>query len=158
MVEKWKTYEEVATYLLNEFAKEFGLERVEGKQPLIGQRSGTRWTIDAKGTKEGGEGFIIVECRHYTTSKPSQESVAALGYRIMDTEAEGGIIVSPFGVQEGAAKVAAAANIQVVRLDENSTTTQYMLSFLNKVMIGLEEHVHISDSVKVILIKNSERH
>ena len=61
----WKTYEEVAAYLLNQFASEFGLERVEGKQLVPGQRSGTKYKIDAKGVVDGGEAFIIVECRRY---------------------------------------------------------------------------------------------
>jgi hypothetical protein len=30
----WRDYEEVARYLLNRFAKEFGLEFVEGKQKI----------------------------------------------------------------------------------------------------------------------------
>ncbi len=45
---KWKDYEGVATYLLNEFAKEFNLDRVEGKQKIDGKRSRTTWEIDAK--------------------------------------------------------------------------------------------------------------
>jgi len=47
----WSTYEEVATYLLDRNAKEFGLEKVEGKQSVLGQRSGTNWVIDAKGIR-----------------------------------------------------------------------------------------------------------
>ena len=73
MDRKWKTYEELAAYLLNQFAAEFGLSRVEGKQAVQGQRSGTQWEIDAKGVREGNQSFIIVECRRYTTSKLNQE-------------------------------------------------------------------------------------
>ena len=47
MNKKWETYEEVATYLLNEFADKFGLSRVEGKQQLKGIE--TNWEIDANG-------------------------------------------------------------------------------------------------------------
>lgn len=92
----WMRYEEVATYLLNRFAKEFGLKFVEGKQHIQGQRSGTTWEIDAKGIAEGDEGFFLVECRRYITSKQSQEKTGALAYRIIDTGAVGGIIVSPW--------------------------------------------------------------
>ena len=62
---KWRNYEEVATYLLDKFADHFGLSRVEGKQPLLGIRSGTEWTIDAKGIRQGSEAFVIVECRRH---------------------------------------------------------------------------------------------
>ena len=65
---KWESYEEVAQYLLNQFAENFGLGTVEGKQIIPGQ-SGTNWEIDAKGLITEGEGFLIVECRRYTTSR-----------------------------------------------------------------------------------------
>ena len=133
---KWESYEQVAAYLINQFANEFGLQRVEGKQEVVGQRSGTSWEIDAKGVRTGDTGFIIVECRRYTTSKQSQEKVGALAYRILDSGAAGGIIVSPLGLQEGAERVGAAENIVNVQLDENSTRHEYILRFLNKVMIG----------------------
>src|ERR1700675_4241463 len=91
---EWKRYEEVARDLLNRFAQEFGLKFVEGKQRIQGLRSGTAWEIDAKGVAGGEEGFFIVECRRYTTSKQNQEKVSALAYRISDTGAVGGILVS----------------------------------------------------------------
>jgi hypothetical protein len=46
---KWQSYEEIAAYLLNQFADTFGLKTVEGKQTVVGLRSGTNWEIDAKG-------------------------------------------------------------------------------------------------------------
>jgi hypothetical protein len=100
-------------------AQEFGLNFVEGKQRIQGLRSGTAWEIDA----EGDQRFFIVECRRYTTSKQNQEKVRVLAYRISDTGAVGGILVSPLGLQEGAAKIAAAANIISIELLENSTAT-----------------------------------
>ena len=72
---KWETYEEVAVYLLNEFANEFGLDTVETKQKVRGKKSGTNWVIDGKGFKKDGVGFVIVECRRYTTSKQNQEKI-----------------------------------------------------------------------------------
>jgi len=84
MNKEWQTYEEVATYLLNQIAEEFNLSRFEGKQKVIGKRSGTEWEIDAKGIKESDEMFIIVECRRYTKSKQTQEKIGALAYRIID--------------------------------------------------------------------------
>lgn len=66
----WKSYEEVAAYLLDHFAKEFGLTRVEGKQKVHGLRTRTDWEIDAKGIREGtNQGFIIIKCRRYTKTK-----------------------------------------------------------------------------------------
>ena len=57
----WRTYEEVAQHLLNEFAAHFGLGRVEGKQVVSGQ-SGADLEIEAKGVAVNGEAFVMVEC------------------------------------------------------------------------------------------------
>lgn len=133
---RWETYEEVTAYLLDQIARDFGLECVEGKQCVAGLESGTAWEIDAKGICEGQTGFLIVECRRYTTSKVKQKDLAALAYQIIDTGAKGGIIVTPLDVQEGARRVAKAKNIEPVQLDKNSTTTDYILKFLNKIMIS----------------------
>ena len=153
--QKWESFEEVATYLLNQMASEFGLQYVEGKQKIKGLYSNTEWEIDAKGVKaDNDEAFIIIECRRYTKSKQKQTQVAALAYTIKDTRATGGIIVSPLGLQEGAAKIAQAENIINVIMNENSTRESYMLSFLNKVFIGLVEHVHATDTVDVVVLKS----
>lgn len=47
----WRTYEEVAVYLLNQFADALGLERVEGKQKIGGNITTAEWEIDGKGVK-----------------------------------------------------------------------------------------------------------
>lgn len=149
-MKKWESYEEVATYLLDRFAAEFGLDHFESKQKVLGQRSGTEWEIDAKGVRDGNEGFIIVECRRHTSSKQSQEKIGALAYRIMDTGAEGGILVSPLGLQEGAQKVAARENIYSVQISENSTRYEYFLRFLNRIMVGVHESLGFKENVLVI--------
>ncbi len=147
---KWKSYEEVTAYLLNKFASEFGLSHVEGKQKIQGQRSGTEWEVDAKGVREGNKGFVIIECRRYTTSKQSQGKIGELAYRIIDAGAEGGIIVSTIGLQEGAKKIAGAENIIEVLLAPDSTPFEYLLQFLNKVMAGVQETVTVSENIVVI--------
>jgi hypothetical protein len=151
-ITKWQSYEEVATYLLNQFAREFGLSRVEGKQSVPGLRSQTEWEIDAKGVREGNEGFVIVECRRYITSKQSQEKIAALAYRIQDTGACGGIIVSPLGLQEGAEKVAHAEGIVNVQMNPNSTPSEFAIQFVNKIFLGFEERVSLHAEFSVELI------
>ncbi len=140
----WESYEQVAAYLLNQIADEFGLQKFEGKQAIAGKRSGTEWDIDAKGVSEDNEVFFIVECGRYTTSRQNQEKVGGLAYRIIDTGAKGGIVVSPLGFQERAAKPAQAENIHDVILDENSTRAEYVLKFLDRVRYG----EHIESKVK----------
>jgi len=145
----WKSYEEVAAYLLEQNAHEFGLKRVEGKQKIPGRRSGTCYEIDAKGIREGNEGFVIIECRCYATSKQKQENLGGLAYRIIDTGAVGGIIASPLGIQEGAAKIAASENILNVQLDANCTPTEFTMKFLNKLMSGIRDGFVLGDSPSI---------
>jgi hypothetical protein len=138
---QWETYEQVGTYLLDTFAEEFGLDRVEDKQELPGHRSGTSWEIDAKACRQGSDGFVIVEFRRRTTSRQNQDQLGGLAYRIIDTGAEGGIIVSPLGLQEGAKKVAASENVVSVTLNENCNRHEYVMRFLNKLMVGLQDTI-----------------
>ena len=160
----WESYEQVAQHLLNEFAMHFGLGRVEGKQIVPGQ-SGTSWEIDAKGVKGDGVGFLIVECRRRTKRLP-QESIAALAFCIRDARADGAIVVSPLDLQAGAQKVAAYSNIVHVKLSPESTTTEYLLSFLDKAFIrrgdtlsvSIKEHVTIEifENGKLVAKRESE--
>jgi hypothetical protein len=152
---KWRTYEEVAQYLLNQFATHFGLGHVEGKQIIPGA-SGAKWEIEAKGVAASGEGFVIVECRRYTKSKIEQERVAGLAFRIIDTRASGGILVSPFDLQRGSKKVAAYSNIQHVILDPASTTTEYVMRFLNDVFIGVSDKITLKDRATIELIQDGK--
>jgi hypothetical protein len=146
---KWETFEEVAAYLLDQCAAEFGLDRVEGKQSVPGSRSGTDWEIDAKGVVAGDGNFMIIECRRYTTSRQSQEKLAGLAYRIRDTGAIGGILVSPLGFQEGAKKVAAAENIFEVTLSPDSTPTDFVIGFLGKFRAGVSMPLYLHQQVDV---------
>lgn len=142
----WETYEQVARYLLEQMCDEFGLERVEGKQKLDGQ-SGTEWEIDAKGVKADSDEIVVVECRRYTSSKLKQEDVGAFAYRIRDVGATGGIVVTPIGVQEGGEVLAQYEGIEVVRLNAEATTTDYILKFLDKVHIGASVKLQITPSL-----------
>jgi hypothetical protein len=49
-MQTWQSYEQVGQFLLEQFARHFGLGRVEGKQ-LVRGASGTNWEIDAKAVK-----------------------------------------------------------------------------------------------------------
>ena len=153
---EWQTYEEVATYILNEMAKKFGLSHVEEKQKVTGRISGTSYEIDAKGILEDNTVFIVIECRRYTSSKIDQDQVAGLAYRIMDTGAEGGILVSPLGLQKGAEKIANAENIKHVELSETSTRENFLLRFLDELFLRVSDHVGITDSVKAVVNPRSD--
>jgi len=140
---------------LEQFADHFGLGHVEGKQ-LVPGASGTNWVIDAKGVKSDGGGIVLVECRRHTTSKLSQEQLGGVAFRIIDTGAQGGITVSPLDLQKGAKLVAAHANIVHGMLDPKSTTTEYVMKFLDKFFVGLHGEVSFKSSLKVKVIKDGK--
>ena len=142
----WERYEQTAQYLLNEFATDFGLGMVEGKQ-IVPAVSGTEYEIDAKGVKIDGSGFLIVECRR-RNARVDQEAVGALAYRINTTGAQGGILVTPHQLQEGARKVAKYESIHHVILDKDSTTEAYVVEFLDKVIMGFSGSIGVSDWVE----------
>ena len=99
-----------------------GLETVEGKQTLVGE-SRAEWEIDGKGVKADDGGIVVVECRRYTSSKVKQSAVASLAWTISDLGASAGIVVTLIGVQAGGRLIAKSADIGIVHLDENATTT-----------------------------------
>lgn len=151
----WRTYEEVAQYLLNQFAERFQLGRVDGKQISPG-KSGTEWEIDAKGMRSDRDGFLIVECRRYTKSRLNQKSMASLAFQIQDTGAQGGIVVTPLDLQSGAKIVAAHANVQHVILNPESTTSDYIMKFLNQVFVGISDTVTIADSLHIRITRDGK--
>jgi hypothetical protein len=132
----WASYEEVAVFLLDKFAAEFGLGLFEGKQVLLGA-TGTSWEIDAKGVKTEDGSFVVVECKRYSRARVHQEVLAGLSYRIQDVGGKGGIIVTPIGMQYGASKVAAHEGIIFVQLGPESTRTDYVMHFLKQVCVGI---------------------
>jgi hypothetical protein len=134
----WEGYEEVARYLLEKLSDTLGLglERVKGKQKLVG-KSGMEWTVDGKGVKTEDGAIIVIECKRYPTSRVEAEEVGGIAYRISDVDATGGIIVTPIGVQAGGAKIAEYEGIQIVQLDADSTLTAgYLLRFLDRIVVG----------------------
>lgn len=62
--------------------------------------------------------------------------MGGFAYKIGDLDAAGGIIVTPLGVQEGGRKLAEYEGIEIVHLDANSTMTDFVLEFLEKVIAG----------------------
>lgn len=133
MNKKWQTYEEIANKLVNDFKHEFGLEKAEGKQAVSGKN--TKWEIDGKGIRSRDGAIIVIECKQWTSSKPSQSHVAALAYTIKDIEGEGGLYISPLGLQEGGKAIAEAENIFEVKLNKDATLIDMTLELLRKIIV-----------------------
>jgi hypothetical protein len=98
---------------------------------------------------DGDEGIVLIECKRYPTRRLEQGIASTLAWQIIDLGAERGIFVTPLGLQEGAQKVAAAAKIETIHLDPNSTRVEYVLKFLNKNFVGVMFRAEGTLSAKV---------
>lgn len=147
----WKTYEEAAAHMLSQLADRLGIKDVEGKQSIPGLQTGTTWEIDAKATRVGDDAIVIVECRRKTTSRLSQEALAAIAFRIIDTGAGAAITVSPFPLQKGAALVAKAQKITPIILRPESTRHQWIAELSGILHLGFTDEfsAKITDSLKI---------
>lgn len=152
--ERWENYEEVAAFLLGKIRAELQLSSVEGKQKLAGE-SGATWEVDAKGVRRDDGGVVLIECKRHKR-RVDQDTVATLAFRIRDLGASGGILVSPMGLQTGARMVAEATQIVEVRLDPESTNTEYMISFLNRMFVGVADFATFTDHATVIVVTDAD--
>jgi hypothetical protein len=143
MTKSWETYEDVARQLLAESRAHFGLAEVQGKQSVPGKRSKATWEIEAKGVDTETGQFVIIECRRYPKKRLNQEALGGLAWRIEDTGAKGGIVVSPLPLQEGAKKVAAAARVTHVQLNADATPREFTMRFLDQIRVGFADDANL---------------
>jgi hypothetical protein len=159
MTEKpWVKYEDVARLLIEQLGDHLGLhlERVEGKQKLVGT-SGTPWEIDGKGVRADDGGIVVIECKRYPDDRVNQETIGGLAWRIHgELGASGGIVVTPLGLQSGAELVAKHADIQVVELNADATPTEYVMRLLDKICVGVALKITPTFSATVIVTKAAD--
>jgi hypothetical protein len=161
MTEKpWEKYEDVARLLIEQLGEHLGLhlERVEGKQKLVG-KSGAPVEIDAKGVEARGdeEAIIVIECKRYPKKRVDRETIDGLAWRIHEElGASGGIVVTPIGLQSGAELVAKRADIQVIELNADATPTEYVMRLLDKVCLGVALKVTATLSATAIVTKAAD--
>lgn len=146
----WKTYEEIAALVLNHCAAEFGIERVEGKQK-VAAKSGATFEVDARAWTAGNAAHLLVECKKHENTGISQAITSALAWQILDTDADGGFLVSPNGLQAGAKFVAAAAHIHEVKLDPASTASAWFGEWLGKLRAGFTDEINMSASEHLVI-------
>ncbi|OBQ17652.1 MAG: hypothetical protein AN488_18305 [Anabaena sp. WA113] len=138
---KWETYEEVTRQLLQDIKYYLGISHVESKQKIQGQ-SGTKWEVDVIAYDNNTGKTILVECKNWK-STVSQETLGGFGYRIKNTDSEGGIIVTRIGLQKGAKKVAEYEKITVITLTIGITDydDDYIAKLSNQIFIKLSDTI-----------------
>ena len=123
--------------------------QIEGKQKVRGNISGTEWEVDVIVYDATDEKLILVECKQRQYSTLPQESLAGFAYRVKDTGAYRGIVVTTIGLQDGAKKVAVAEKITEIKLNYTSTSENYIAQITNKIFIKRTEKINIRDSVEL---------
>ena len=85
--------------------------------------------------------IILIECKQRIKTALSQETLAGFAYRIRDTNANQGIIVTTIGLQEGAKRIVNASKIAAIKLDYNSTSEDYIAQIANKIFVKKTEKI-----------------
>ena len=151
---KWQTYEQVAADLLNRFAKEFGLDRFEGKQHIDGEqryRMGNRCEGNSR----------LRQWLHDCRMPPLHDIETVTGEigrtRVSDHRYRGDWrnLREPARIPGGRKRVAAAENIFEATLSQDSTPTDFVMGFLNKFMLGVSTTFFIKSEVQVEFVKGS---
>src|SRR5262249_10440103 len=146
----WRTFEEVARYILRECRATFGLATVEGKQDVEGRETGEPWEIDVVGYSED-EQRVLFECRH-RKEKVKKGEVASLIFIVQDTGSKQGYFVSRVGLQAGAERVAKAKEIGSIIIPVGSTPEQYIMRYLDAVFLKRTDNLGIQEVLKVNVV------
>jgi hypothetical protein len=143
-------YEDVTKTILNALRSHLGLACVQGEVRHEGE-SGTAWNVDASCYRQDDGALLLVECRRKTTRRVDQEEMAGFAFRIGDTGASGGLMVTPIGYQKGAKAVAGATRIGLATLNPDATSREYTLEIAERLFHGLliSDHGHETDHVFV---------
>lgn len=130
-------FEQTVRSILQQCRNALGYSHVDPKGKLPG-KSGTKWEIDATAYLATSGDMVIVECRWRSTKKIDQEQIGALVFRVQDTGAVAGLMVTTIGLQKGAALVAAASQIGVAKLDPDATEREYVLELAGRLFHGID--------------------
>jgi hypothetical protein len=144
-------YEQVTRAILERCREQLGYKEVCPKGKIPGE-TGTEWEIDAICYRAESDGMILVECRRHTTSKIDQEQVGGLVFRIIDTGAEGGLMVTPLGFQAGAELVAKARQVNLATLNPDATEREYVLKIAGQLFLGVGSLISFRQLVQVKVI------
>lgn len=153
----WKTYEEVARYVLAQLRDVLQISEVAAEQVLPGQ-SGTSWNVEGIAIRASNGKFLILECKRYPTTRVNQEQIGGLAFRIDDTGADGAILVSPLPLQAGAKLVAEAKGIAHLVLTPLSRSESYLAEYLGQRFHGetISESVVASDQVLAAVYRDGK--
>lgn len=144
---KWESYEDVARQLIDDIKEQLGLCRVNEGKFLFPKSDGGECEIDVSAYDISNEKLVLVECKR-KKRRLSPEEIHGFAYRIQQTNAKRGIIVTTIGLQKGARIAADAAKITLIILNGESTIDEYIARITQKLFLKTTDHFNgISSTV-----------
>lgn len=134
----WEKYEDVVRQVIDDIKSYLGLSIVNPDKKAFSKKDGGMCEIDVSAYDMGDGKLVLVECRNKNKPLP-QEEVHGFAYRIQQTNAKRGIIVTTIGFQEGARIAANGARIGLVRLEPNSTPDNYIAQLTQLLIIRVTD-------------------
>ncbi|MEH2402937.1 restriction endonuclease [Nostoc sp.] len=135
---EWETYEDVARQLIDDIKFHLGLSLVNEDKRKFKKNDGGECEVDVSAYDMSDEKLVLVECRK--KKEPlSQEEVHGFAYRIQQTNAKRGIIVTTIGLQQGARIAADGAKIALIRLDGNSAKQEYIAKITQQIFVKVTD-------------------
>ena len=135
---EWERYEDVARQLIDDIKFHLGLSLVNEDKRKFKKNDGGECEVDVSAYDMSDEKLVLVECRKKKESL-SQEEVHGFAYRIQQTNAKRGIIVTTIGLQQGARIAADGAKITLIRLDGNSTKEEYIAKITQQIFVKVTD-------------------
>jgi hypothetical protein len=130
-------FEQTVRNILEQCRDALGYSRVDPKGKLPG-RSGTEWEIDSTAYLATSGDMVLVECRWRSKKRIDQEQIGGLVFRVQDTGAVAGLMVTSIGLQKGAELVAQANQIGIAKINPDATDRDYVLDIAGRLFHGIE--------------------
>ncbi len=151
---EWKNFEDVFRAILAMHMDFFELEEVEPtSKPIPGiARKVKPWAIDVVGYRKGTNRLVLFEVKRRGRNV-EPEQAAGFAYRILDTEAEAGYIVTTMdrNLSSGAKEIANYEKIGHIQLQKDSTPDDYVMRIADNMFVGITDAVKVSERVEAIV-------
>lgn len=152
---RWKVFEDTVRSIISRHPDFFELESVEPGVTKIRGKSGYEWNIDVAATKSVSRGTVIFEVRRRKRNVVPEE-MAALVYKIHDTDSEKGYLVTKLdrGPSCGAEIIAGFEHVEHIEVSEDSTPESSLMKYLEHWFVDLADKFECEiqkDSVRLLV-------
>ena len=112
------------------------------------------WDIEVAGYKQGSRRLILVECKNRSRNI-EPEQAGGFAYRIEDTGAERGYLVTPLdkGLSKGAQEIADYEQIRHIQVARESTPDDYVMRCADNLFVGVSDTLRLTDEVTAVVVR-----